>query len=30
VALMAVLVGSLSLLVCGALWLPIWMLSPCY
>ena len=30
VALVAVLVGSLSLLVCGALWLPIWMLSPCY
>jgi len=30
VALMAVLVGALSLLVCGALWLPIWMLSPCY
>jgi hypothetical protein len=30
VALMAVLVGGLSALVCGALWLPIWMLSPCY
>jgi hypothetical protein len=30
IALMAVLVGGLSLLVCVALWLPIWMLSPCY
>ncbi len=30
VALMAVLVGGLSVLVCGALWVPIWMLSPCY
>jgi hypothetical protein len=28
--LVAVLVGGLSLLVCIALWLPIWMLSPCY
>jgi len=30
VALVAVLVGALSGLVCVALWLPIWMLSPCY
>lgn len=27
--LVAVLVGALSALVCAALWLPIWMLSPC-
>ena len=30
VALMAVVVGSLSALVSMALWLPIWFLSPCY
>ena len=30
VALIAVLVGALSGLVCVALWLPIWLLSPCY
>lgn len=30
IGLVAVLVGGLSLLVCIALWLPIWMLSPCY
>lgn len=29
VALVAVLVGALSALVCAALWLPIWVLSPC-
>ena len=28
--LIAVLVGALSALVCGALWFPIWVLSPCY
>lgn len=28
--LVAVLVGALSTLVCVALWLPIWLLSPCY
>jgi hypothetical protein len=27
---MAVVVGSLSALVCVALWVPIWLLSPCY
>jgi hypothetical protein len=27
---MAVVVGALSVLVCGALWAPIWLLSPCY
>ena len=30
IALVAVLVGALSVLVCLALWLPIWLLSPCY
>jgi len=30
VALIAVLVGALSGCVCVALWLPIWLLSPCY
>jgi hypothetical protein len=30
VALIAVLVGALSGWVCVALWLPIWLLSPCY
>ena len=30
VAQMAVVVGALSTLVSIALWLPIWMLSPCY
>jgi hypothetical protein len=30
VELIAVLVGALSALVCVALWLPIWLLSPCY
>jgi alkylhydroperoxidase family enzyme len=30
IALIAVIVGSLSALVCVALWLPIWFLSPCY
>ncbi|HEV8209077.1 MAG TPA: hypothetical protein VGP77_03100 [Vicinamibacterales bacterium] len=30
VALVAVLVGAFSVLVCSALWLPIWLLSPCY
>jgi len=30
VDLVAVLVGSLSTLVCLALWLPVWLLSPCY
>ena len=29
VDLVAVVVGALSALVCIALWLPIWMLSPC-
>jgi len=29
VDLVAVVVGALSALVCAALWLPIWMLSPC-
>ena len=29
VDLMAVLVGALSALVCVALWLPVWFLSPC-
>lgn len=28
--LIAVVVGALSALVCVALWLPIWFLSPCY
>lgn len=28
--LVAMLVGALSLLVCVALWLPVWLLSPCY
>jgi hypothetical protein len=27
---MAVIVGALSALVCVALWVPIWFLSPCY
>jgi hypothetical protein len=30
VALVAVIVGALSALVCVALWLPIWLLSPCW
>jgi hypothetical protein len=30
VALVAVLVGAFSALVCVTLWLPIWLLSPCY
>jgi hypothetical protein len=30
VAQMAVVVGALSALVCLALWVPIWFLSPCY
>ena len=30
IALVAVLTGALSVLVCVALWLPIWLLSPCY
>ena len=30
VALVATLVGALSVLVCVALWLPVWMLSPCW
>jgi hypothetical protein len=30
VALVSVIVGALSALVCVALWLPIWLLSPCY
>jgi hypothetical protein len=29
IALVAVIVGALSALVCAALWLPIWLLSPC-
>jgi len=29
VDLVALVVGALSALVCAALWLPIWMLSPC-
>jgi len=30
VALVGLVLGALSLLVCVALWLPIWLLSPCY
>ena len=30
IALMAVIVGALSALVCVALWIPVWLLSPCY
>ena len=30
VALIGLVVGALSLLVCAALWVPVWMLSPCY
>jgi hypothetical protein len=30
VALIGLVLGALSLLVCVALWLPIWLLSPCY
>ena len=30
IALVSLLVGALSVLVCIALWLPIWFLSPCY
>jgi small-conductance mechanosensitive channel len=30
VAQMAVVVGALSALVCVALWVPVWFLSPCY
>ncbi len=30
IALVAVIVGALSVLVCAILWLPIWVLSPCY
>jgi hypothetical protein len=30
VALVGLVLGALSLLVCVALWLPVWLLSPCY
>jgi hypothetical protein len=30
IALMALIVGALSVLVCLVLWVPIWFLSPCY
>jgi hypothetical protein len=30
IAIMAIIVGALSSLVCATLWLPIWMLSPCW
>jgi hypothetical protein len=30
IALVSVIVGALSTLVCMALWVPIWLLSPCY
>jgi len=30
VDLVAMVVGGLSLLVCVALWLPVWLISPCY
>lgn len=30
VAQIAVVVGSLSALVCASMWLPVWLLSPCY
>jgi hypothetical protein len=30
IALVSVIVGALSALVCAVLWLPIWVLSPCY
>jgi hypothetical protein len=30
IAVMAVVVGALSALVCATMWLPIWILSPCW